>query len=70
MLKVTVQLHSKKQNTEQIITLRKNLGELIHTTKTIKNKWEKLEHKGEAFFDILFMIRSHLESIKKILGGL
>ena len=32
MSKATVQLHSKKQNTEQIISLKKNLGKLIHTT--------------------------------------
>ena len=25
------------------------------------NKWEKLEHKGEAIFDIPFMIQSHAE---------
>ena len=47
MSKANVQLHSKKQNTEQIIILKKNLGKLIHTTKTIRNKWEKMEHKGD-----------------------
>ena len=29
-----------------------------HTTKTIKNKHEKLERKGEASFDTPFMIRT------------
>ena len=43
---------------------------LLHTTYTVRNKWEKLEHKGEAIFDIPFMIQSHAESMKKILGAL
>ena len=34
------------------------------------NKWEKLEHIGEAIFDIPFMIQIHGESMKKILGAL
>ena len=41
-----------------------------HTTYTIRNKWEKLEHLGEAIFDIPFMIQSHAESMKKILRAL
>ena len=31
---------------------------------------QKLEHIGEAIFDIPFMVQSHAESIKKILGAL
>ena len=42
----------------------------FHTTKTVRNKWEKLEHIGKAIFDIPFMIQSHAESIKTILGAL
>ena len=41
-----------------------------HTTYTIRNKWEKLEHIGKAIFGIPFMIQSHAESMKKILGAL
>ena len=36
----------------------------------LRNKWEKCEHIGEAIFDIPFMIQSHAESMKKILGAL
>ena len=36
----------------------------------ISNKWEKCEHIGEAMFDIPFMIQSHAESMKKILGAI
>ena len=35
-----------------------------------QKKWKKLEHEGEANFDIPFMIQSHAESMKKILGAL
>ena len=41
-----------------------------HTTYTLRNKWDKLEHIGKAIFDIPFMIQSHAESIKKILWAL
>ena len=37
-----------------------------HTTQTIRNKYEKLEGKGEASFDTPFMTQSHAESVKKI----
>ena len=40
-----------------------------HTTQTVRNNWEKLEHIGEAIFDIPFMIQSHTESVRKILGA-
>ena len=40
------------------------------TTWTVRNKHEKLECKGEASFDTPFMIQSHAESIKKIVGAL
>jgi hypothetical protein len=39
-----------------------------HTT--VRNKHEKLEGKGEASFDTPFMIQSHTESMKKIVGVL
>ena len=38
-----------------------------HTTYIVRNKWEKLEQKGKAIFDMPFMTRSHVESMKKIL---
>ncbi len=41
-----------------------------YTTWTVRNKWEKLEHIGKVIFDIPFMIQSHAESMKKILGAL
>ena len=41
-----------------------------HTTQTNRSKVEKLEGKGGASFDIPFMIQSHAESMKKILGAL
>ena len=41
-----------------------------HTTQTVRNRCEKLEHKGKAIFDIPFIIRSHAKSMKKILGAL
>ena len=31
---------------------------------------KKLKHKGEAIFDTPFMIQSHAESTKKIVGAL
>ena len=31
---------------------------------------KKLEHVGEAIFDVPFIIQSHAESMKKILGAL
>ena len=40
-----------------------------HTTLTVRNKQEKLEGKSEAIFDTQFMIQSHTESMKKILGA-
>ena len=43
---------------------------IIYTTYTVRNKWEKLEHMGEAIFDIPFIIQSHAESIKKIMEAL
>ena len=42
----------------------------IHTTKTIRNKHEKLDGKGEGIFVTPFMIQSHAESLKKIVGAL
>ena len=36
----------------------------------MKNKKEKLEGKGEAIFDAPFIIQSHVENMKKILGAL
>ena len=41
-----------------------------HTTQTVRNRFEKYEHIGKAIIDILFMIQSHAESMKKILGAL
>ena len=41
-----------------------------HTTQTSRNKHEKLKGKGEARFDIPFMIQSHAESMKKIMRAL
>ena len=41
-----------------------------HTTKTIRNKHQKLEGKGEDRFDTKFMIQIHAESMKKIVGAL
>ena len=38
-----------------------------HRNYTMRNKWEKMEHKGVAIFDIPFMIQSHAEIVKKIL---
>ena len=43
---------------------------LWHTTQTVRNKHEKLESKGEPSFDSPFMIQSHAESMKKIVGAL
>ena len=40
-----------------------------HTTYTVRNKWEKLEHIGKVIFDIPFMTQNHAESMKKILGA-
>ena len=40
-----------------------------HTTLAVRNKLEKFEHIGKVIFDIPFMIQSHAESIKKILGA-
>ena len=44
--------------------------QIIHTTDTVRNKHEKLEGKGESYFDTHFMIQSHVESMKKILEAL
>ena len=41
-----------------------------HTTWTIRNKLEKLEIKVEAVFDTPFMIQTHAESMKTIVGAL
>ena len=41
-----------------------------HPTYTVRNNYEKLEGKGEASIDIRFMIQSHAESMKKIMGAL
>ena len=38
--------------------------------RTVRNKHEKLERKGEASFDTPFMIQSHAESMKTIVGDL
>ena len=38
-----------------------------HTTYTVKNMQEKLEHIGKVIFDVPFMIQSNVESMKKIL---
>ena len=35
-----------------------------------RNKWEKLEYIAKVICDIPFMIQSHAESMKKILGAL
>ena len=43
---------------------------LFHTMQTVRNKCEKCEHIGKAIFDITFMIQSHAESMKKIIGAL
>ena len=40
-----------------------------HTTLTIRNKYEKLEDKGEAIFETPFLIQSWAESIEKIVGA-
>ena len=48
--------------------VNKDIDKNSHTTYTVRNKWEKMKHIGEAIFDILFMIQSHAESMKKILG--
>ena len=32
--------------------------------------WKKLEHIGEAIFDIPFLIQSHAERMKKIMGAI
>ena len=42
---------------------------MMHTTQTVRNKHEKLKRKGEASFDMPFMIQSHGESMKKIVGS-
>ena len=41
-----------------------------HTTYTVRNKHEELKGKGEASLDILFMIQSQDENMKKIVGAL
>ena len=43
---------------------------IVHTTYTVRNKWEKLDHIGEAVFDIPFTMQSLVESMKNILGAL
>ena len=45
-------------------------GKKLYTTYTVRNKWEKYEHIGEAIFDIPYMIQGHAESMEKILGAL
>ena len=37
--------------------------------QTIRNKHEKLEGKGEARFETPYMIESHSESMKRIVGA-
>ena len=51
------------------ISIEKIVFVILHTTLTVRNKHEKLEGKGEASFDTPFMIQSHVESIKKIVGA-
>ena len=46
------------------------LGKTSHTTLTVRNKHKKLDRKGEASFDIQFMIKRHAESLEKIMGAL
>jgi hypothetical protein len=36
----------------------------------VRNKQEKFEGKGETIFDTPFMIQSHAENMKKIVGVL
>ena len=62
MLKLCIGL----QNFDQI----KEFLKVVHTTKTVRNKLEKLKNIGKVIFDIPFMIQSHAESMKKILGAL
>ena len=40
----------------------------LKTTLIVRNKWEKCEHTGKAIFDVPFMLQTHAESMKKILG--
>ena len=42
--------NSKMTNETEYVSIE------IHTTYTVRNKWEKLEHIGEAIFNIPFMI--------------
>ena len=42
---------------------------LLSTPPRLRNKHEKFEGKGEASFDIPFIIQSHAESMKKIVGA-
>ena len=37
--------------------------------RRVRNKHEKLEGKGNASFEIPFMIQNHTESMKKIVGA-
>jgi hypothetical protein len=46
------------------------MNDIEHTTLTDRNKDEKLEGKGEARFDIPFIIQCHAEIMKKIVGAL
>jgi hypothetical protein len=51
--------------------LLRRLQELhMHNTHHLdrQKKVKKCEHIGKAIFDIPFMIQSHAESVKKILG--
>ena len=41
-----------------------------HTTQTVRIKHDKLEGKSEGIFVTPFIIQSHAESLKKILGAL
>ena len=54
----------------ELITTILPLGLPLHTTQTVKNKWEKMEQKGKVIFDIPLMVQSHAESMNKILGAL
>ena len=53
----------------KFISVYRMVWDLI-TAYTVRNKWEKLEHKGKVIFDISFMIQSHAESMNKMLGAL
>ena len=50
--------------------MKKNAGFREYTLSSQSDISEKLVHIGEAIFDIPFMIQSHAENIKKILGAL